>query len=187
MVFDILFHIYIRIVHIIYIFWTVVLHVRLRFISFVLIWFPRLQQQSKRLCLFVDLTVAERIDCESDLMSAAKTRRGPPPGMGKPVNKMNQRFVWTTLQLIGYRVSLQLADGQWFTGILDHIDDSNFNVTLKMATATGVREKATKEKVVLGADICQLIAADVDTRNVAKKDLKFMTDTDISGNQNHWR
>ena len=117
-------------------------------------------------------------------MSAAKTRRGPPPGMGKPVNKMNQRFVWTTLQLIGYRVSLQLADGQWFTGILDHIDDSNFNVTLKMATATGVREKATKEKVVLGADICQLIAADVDTRNVAKKDLKFMTDTDISGNQN---
>ena len=50
-----------------------------------------------------------------------------------------------------------------------------------MVTSVGVREKATKEKVVLGSDICQLLATDVDTRNVAKKDLKFMTDTDIIG------
>ena len=53
-----------------------------------------------------------------------------------------------------------------------------------MVTEAGVRQKADPEKVIRGEDVVQLLAEEVDTRNVAKRDLKFMTDTDISAGQN---
>jgi PAB1-binding protein PBP1 len=100
---------------------------------------------------------------------------------------MIQRLVWTNLQLHGYIVSVQTVSGtsgRWFTGILHHIDENSFDVTLKMVTEAGVRQKADPEKVIRGEDVVQLLAEEVDTRNVAKRDLKFMTDTDISAGQN---
>eukprot|EP00944_MAST-04C_sp_MAST-4C-sp1_P013514 g13514.t1 len=123
--------------------------------------------------------------------------RAPPPGMEKASAKkaappglenvtisdkdiMTSRFVWTHLQLYGYVVSLQVKNGTWYKGIFKHMDEKTFDVTLDKVTRRDVREKSQKSKSFRSQDIVQLLAEEVDTRNVAKKDLKFMTDTDIS-------
>ena len=122
--------------------------------------------------------------------------RAPPPGMEKASAKkaappglenvtisdkdiMASRFVWTHLQLYGYVVSIQVKNGTWYKGIFKHMDEKTFDVTLEKVTRRDVREKSQKSKSFRSQDIVQL-AEEVDTRNVAKKDLKFMTDTDIS-------
>ena len=127
-------------------------------------------------------------------MSKSKAR-SPPPGMEnvKKTNappgmenvlidtgEMSRRFLWTFMQLYGYSVSVQAKDGEWYTGILSHMNEKTFDITLDMVTKKNVREKSEKKKVFRSQDIVQLLAEEVDTRNVAKKDLKFMTDTDIS-------
>ena len=122
-------------------------------------------------------------------MSKSKAR-SPPPGMEnvKKTNappgmenvlidtgEMSRRFLWTFMQLYGYSVSVQAKDGEWYTGILSHMNEKTFDITLDMVTKKNVREKSEKKKVFRSQDIVQLLAEEVDTRNVAKKDLKFMT------------
>ena len=116
-------------------------------------------------------------------MEKASAKKAAPPGLENVTisNKdiMTSRFVWTHLQLYGYVVSIQVKNGTWYKGIFKHMDEKTFDVTLDKVTRRDVREKSQKSKSFRSQDIVQLLAEEVDTRNVAK-DLKFMTDTDIS-------
>ena len=92
---------------------------------------------------------------------------------------MTSRFVWTHLQLYGYVVSIQVKNGTWYKGIFKHMDEKTFDVTLDKVTRRDVREKSQESKLIRSQDMVQLLAERL-IPGMSQKDLKFMTDTDIS-------
>ena len=95
------------------------------------------------------------------------------------VKEMASRSQYTSFELIGQIVQVQISNGHWYQGILSKCNPDDFGLQLEMVTRKGMREKAIPSMTIAANDLVQILAQGINAQGVKNK--TGFTDGSISG------